>query len=126
LIGAGIVLLALSPILIALATWQVALVAALFFAVGIGVAILRALLQADEFTRLGVPAELDRIIDEHEHEIHESRLAEFRAGASRLTYDIEDYRGAVTRFLEELRMTTGEAWRCPCRKRRLPIPLPGM
>ena len=126
LIGAGVVLLVLSPILIAVATWQVAVVAALFFALGIGVVVGRALLQADEFTRLGVPAELDRIIDEHEHEIHESRIAEFRAAASRLTYDSEDYRRSVTRFLEDLRMTTGEAWRCPCRKRQLPIPLPGM
>ena len=119
------VLLVLSPILIGLANWQVAVIAALFFALGIAVVIGRALLAAGEFTRLGVPAELDRLIDEHEAEIHPPRVPALRVEAARLTYDAEAYRVRVTQFLQELREATGEAWRCPpCRKRRLPIPLP--
>lgn len=126
LIALGVALVILSPVLIAVATWQVAVVAALFFLLGIVAIVARGFLQANEFTRLGVPAELDRIIDEHEREIHAPRLVQLRAEASRLTYDSEDYRNRVTQFLEELRIATGEAWRCPCRKRRLPLPLPGV
>ena len=123
-LGAGLLLLLATPILIPLAGWQVALLAALFFLLGLGVVFGRALLQAGEFTRLGVPAELDRIIDEHEAEIHPPRVPVLRAEAATLRYDIDAYRLRVTQFLQELREATGEAWRCPCRKRRLPIPLP--
>jgi len=123
-LGMGVVLLLATPVLIGLANWQVALVAAIFFALGIGVVGGRGLLLAGEFTRLGVPAELDRIIDEHESEIHARRLPQLRATAASLHYDIEAYRPRVTQFLQELREATGEAWRCRCRKRRLPIPMP--
>ena len=124
LIGVGVLLLLLSPVLVAVASWQVALIAALFFLLGIGVIVGRALVQTADDTRLGVPAELDRIIDEHEAEIHPPRVPGLRARAAQLTYDSEAYRTRVTQFLEELREATGEAWRCPCRKRRLPMPLP--
>lgn len=123
-LGAAVLLLLASPLLIPLADWKVALVAAIFFALAAGVIAARAMLQATEFTRLGVPAELDRIIDEHEAEIHPPRLPLLRAEAARLRYDTEAYRTRVTQFLLELREATGEAWRCPCRKRRLPIPMP--
>ena len=123
-LGIGVLLLLATPVLIGVADWKVAVVAALFFLLGLGVIASRALLQSNEFTRLGVPAELDRIIDEHEGEIHPPRLPLLRDTAARLTYDTEAYRLRVTQFLQELRGATGEAWRCPCRKRRLPIPLP--
>jgi hypothetical protein len=123
-LGLAVLLFLASPVLIPIAGWQVALVAALFFLLAAGVLAARAMLQAGEFTRLGVPAELDRIIDEHEGEIHPPRLPALRAQAARLRYDTEQYRLRVTQFLQELREATGEAWRCPCRKRRLPIPLP--
>ncbi len=123
-LGGVVLLLLASPVLIPLAGWKVALLAALFFALAAGVIFARALLQAGEFTRLGVPAELDRIIDEHEAEIHPPRLPLLRDEAARLRYDTEAYRTRVTQFLLQLREATGEAWRCPCRKRRLPIPMP--
>jgi cell division protein FtsW (lipid II flippase) len=123
-LGAAVLLFLASPVLIPVAGWQVALVAAIFFLLAASVLAARALLQAGEFTRLGVPAELDRIIDEHEGEIHPPRVPSLRAQAARLRYDTEQYRLRVTQFLQELREATGEAWRCPCRKRRLPIPLP--
>jgi hypothetical protein len=124
LVGLAVVLAVASVGLVAVAPWQVALVAALFFVLGAGIIFLRGVQGADEFTRLGVPAELDRIIDEHEAELFPARVPELRARAARLTYDSADYRTRVTQFLQELRAATGEAWRCPCRKRRLPIPLP--
>jgi hypothetical protein len=123
-LGAAVLFLVLSPILIPIAGWPAALVTALFFLLGIGVVVGRSMVEASGFTKLGVPAELDRIIDEHEAELFAPRVAELRAQAARLTYDSEAYRKRVGQFLQELRMTTGEAWRCPCRKRRLPIPLP--
>lgn len=123
-IGAGIVLLLATPVLIPLAGWQAAVVVAIFFFFGVFVVVGRAMLQASEFTRLGVPAELDRIIDEHESEIHPPRLPLLRDHAARLRYDTEAYRVRVTQFLQELREATGEAWRCRCRKRRFPLPMP--
>lgn len=123
-IGVGVVLLLATPILIPLAGWQAAVVAAIFFLLGVGVVIGRALIQADEFTRLGVPAELDRIIDEHEAEIYPARVPSLRSRAAALRYDTEAYRLRVTQFLQELRGATGEAWRCRCRRSRFPLPLP--
>ncbi len=123
-IGAGVLLLLASPILIPIAGWQAAVVAAIFFLFGVCVVIGRAMLQAGEFTRLGVPAELDRIIDEHEAEIHPPRVPLLRARAAALRYDTEAYRLRVTQFLQELREATGEAWRCRCRSSRFPLPLP--
>jgi hypothetical protein len=123
-IGAGIVLLLATPILIPLAGWQVAVAAALFFLLGVVVVVGRAMIQAGDFTRLGVPAELDLLIDEHESEIHPPRVAVLRERAARLRYDTEAYRARVTQFLQELREATGEAWRCRCRRRRLPISMP--
>jgi hypothetical protein len=123
-VGVGVLLLLATPVLIPIAGWQVALVAAIFFLLGVAVVIGRAMLQAGEFTRLGVPAELDRIIDEHEAEIHPSRIPALRARAAALRYDTEAYRLRVTQFLQELREATGEAWRCRCRRSRFPLPLP--
>jgi hypothetical protein len=123
-LGLAILLLLASPALIPLADWRLAVVAALFFGLAAAVIVGRAMLQANEFTRLGVPAELDRIIDEHEAEIHPARVPVLRRHAARLRYDTEQYRQRVTQFLHELREATGEAWRCSCRKRRLPIPMP--
>jgi hypothetical protein len=97
-------------------------VAAVFFGLAAAIILGRAMLQANEFTRLGVPAELDRIIDEHEAEIHPPRVAVLRQHAARLRYDTDQYRQRVTQFLQELREATGEAWRCPCRKRLIPMP----
>jgi hypothetical protein len=121
-IGAGVVLALASPLLIPFAGWEAALVAAIFFLAGAAVVAARGVLQAGEFSRLGVPAELDRIIDEHESEIFPARLAGLRSRAAALRYDIEAPRQRVGEFLQELRETTGEAWRCPCKKRRLPLP----
>lgn len=123
-LGIGLILLLATPALIGIASWEVAVIAAIFFLLGTGVVAARALLQTQDFTRLGVPAELDRIIDEHETEIHPPRLPLLRAAAAGLRYDTDAYRRRVNEFLQELREATGEAWRCPCRKRRLPIPLP--
>lgn len=123
-LGFGLLLLLASPVLIAVAAWQVAVVAALFAMLGLGAIAGTAVLGTQDFVRLGVPAELDRIIDEHEAEIFPDRVAALRAVAARLTYDSASYRERVTQFVRELREATGEAWRCPCRKRRLPIPLP--
>jgi hypothetical protein len=123
-IGAGIVLLLATPILIPLAGWQAAAVAAVFFLLGVAVVVGRSMIQAGEFTRLGVPAELDLLIDEHEAEIHPPRVPVLRDQAAKLRYDTEAYRVRVTQFLQELREATGEAWRCRCRKRRLPISMP--
>ena len=124
LAGVAVVLAVASVVLITFAPWQAAVVAALFFLLGAGVIVSRGVLLSGEYTRLGVPAELDRIIDEHEGELFASRVPQLRAQAARLTYDSPDFRNRVTQFLQELRASTGEAWRCPCRKRRLPIPLP--
>jgi hypothetical protein len=123
-LGLAVLLLLASPILIPLADWRLALVAAVFFGLAAAVIVGRVTLRANEFTRLGVPAELDRIIDEHEAEIHPPRVAALRTSAAHLRYDTDQYRLRVTQFLQELREASGEAWRCPCRKRRLPIPLP--
>jgi|SRR5215203_2741923 len=121
-LAAGVIFLVATPILIPLANWQVALVTALFFLLGIGVVLGRALLQAGENTRLAVPAELDRIIDEHESEFFPARLPRLRATAAAMRYDIEAHQQRVGQFLSELREATGEAWRCRCRKRRIPLP----
>jgi hypothetical protein len=121
-IGAGIVLALASPLLIPFAGWEAALVAAVFFLAGTAVVAARGFLQAGEFSRLAVPAELERIVDEHEAEIFPNRLAGLRSRAASLRYDIEAPRQRVGEFLQELRETTGEAWRCPCKKRRLPLP----
>lgn len=124
IIGVGVVLLLATPVLIALANWQVAFVAAIFFLLGTGVVATRAGLAVIEASRRRVTEELLTIIDEHEAEIFPARLPQLRAEAAQLTYDGDNPRVRVNQFLEELREATGEAWRCPCRKRRLPIPLP--
>lgn len=121
-IGAGVVLALASPLLIPFAGWQAGLVAAIFFLAGTAVVAARGLLQAGESSRLAVPAELDRIIDEHEAEIFPARLPQLRSRAASLRYDIDAPRRRVGEFLHELRETTGEAWRCPCKKRRFPLP----
>lgn len=123
-IGAGVLLLLVSPVLIAFAGWQVALIAALFFALGVGVVVVRGFLRTAEYTRIGVPEELGRIVEAHASEIHAARLPALRATAAGLRYDTSEYRARVTAFLHELREATGEAWRCPCKKRRFPLPLP--
>jgi hypothetical protein len=123
-IGLGLVLAVASIGLIGVSSWQVAVVAAIFFMLGALVIAGRAVLATQDAVRLGVPDELVRIVDEHQAEIFPAQLPRFRAGAVALMYDTEDYRKSVTRFLEELRLATGEALRCPCRKRRLPLPFP--
>jgi hypothetical protein len=123
-LGAGVLFLLAAPVLIALANWQVALVAVLFFLLGTTVVAARVLIGTADEVRYSVPVELSRILDEQAGQIHPGRLDALRAEAERLTYDVEAYSRRVGQFLQGVRETTGEAWRCPCRKRRLPIPLP--
>jgi|GEM_PF-2095753 len=123
-IGLGVLLALASIGLIGVSSWEVALVAALFFLLGAAVIAGRAILATQDAVRLGVPDELARIVAEHQAEIFPAHLSRYHDQALALMYDTEDYRKSVTRFLQELRLATGEALRCPCRKRRLPFPLP--
>jgi hypothetical protein len=123
-LGAGVLLLLASPVVIPFGGWRTALIMALFFAAGVVVIVGRAYLETGPSVKTGVPSELEAIVEANAGRIFPARLPEFRARAARLTYDSADYRRRVTEFLEDLRMTTGEVLRCPCRKRRLPIPLP--
>lgn len=121
---AGTLLFLATPVLIPLANWQTALVAAIFFAAGLTVIAARGLLLAGSDNRLQVHTELTQIVDAHKDELHPARYEDMRARAERLTYDTEAFKTRVGQFLEELRFATGEAERCPCPKRRLPLPIP--
>jgi hypothetical protein len=71
-----------------------------------------------------MPAELARLVEENAGRIHAARLPDLRQRAAALSLDQPNFATWATRLLLDLREATGEAWRCPCPKRRLPIPLP--
>lgn len=83
----------------------------------------QAWLAAGVPARLSMPARVRALVDQHAASIHPARLPELRARAGELSLDEPNFDTFTTRFLQELREATGEAWRCRCPKRRLPLPI---
>lgn len=54
--------------------------------------------------------------------MHAPRVADLQKRVSVLSLGQPNFDLFATRVLQDLREATGEAWRCPCRKRRLPLP----
>jgi hypothetical protein len=92
--------------------------------VGAMVAFGQAWLSTAMPARLAMPGELARLVEENAGRIHEPRLPELRQRAAALNLDQPNFDTWATRVLQDLREATGEAWRCPCPKRRFPLPLP--
>ena len=69
-----------------------------------------------------MPAELRRLVEANTARIHPPRVASLQERAAVLSLDQPNFGAYATRLLQDLREATGEAWRCPCRKRRLPLP----
>ena len=74
--------------------------------------------------RQALPEELRRLVEANAARMHAPRVAALRQRAAALSLDQPNFDTFATRLLQDLREATGEAWRCPCRKRRLPLPLP--
>ena len=123
-IGAALLLAVASPALVLVAPVVTAVVLAGWGLVGAGVMLGQSWLAAATPARSAMPAELLRLIDAHAPRVHPPRLTALRHRASALTLDQPNFDTYATRVLQDLREATGEAWRCRCRKRRLPFPLP--
>lgn len=93
--------------------------------VGGAIVLGQAWLSAAAPARAALPAELARLVRVNAERVHPTRLAELQSRAAALTLDHPNADTLASRLLQDLRETTGEAWRCSCRKRSLlPIPLP--
>lgn len=117
LVGGTAVALLVGPVVTAviLAGWCI---------VGLAAVVGQAWLGASRPAREALPAELRRLVEQNAGRLHVARAPELRARAGALSLDQSNFDTYATHLLLDLREATGEAWRCPCRKRRLPLPLP--
>jgi hypothetical protein len=116
LIGiAGIALLPVIPVASA------AVVAGWGF-IGAAVVAAQAWLAAGPPAYQAMPAELVRLVEVNTTRMHAPRVADLQKRVSVLSLGQPNFDLFATRVLQDLREATGEAWRCPCRKRRLPLP----
>lgn len=123
-LGTALLLGIASPVALVFAPAVTAIVLAGWGFLGAAVVLGQAWLGAATPARRALPAELLRLIDANADRIHPPRAAALRERAAALRLEQPNFDTYVTRVLQDLREATGEAWRCPCRKRRLPIPLP--
>lgn len=111
----GILLLPLIPV-------AAAIVVACWGFVGAAVIVGQAWLAAGIPARASVPDELLRLVEANTVRMHPPRVAALHERVSMLSLGQPNFDLFATRVLQDLREGTGEAWRCPCRKRRLPLP----
>jgi hypothetical protein len=123
-IGGALVLGLISPATLLVAPAVTAIVLGAWCLVGIAVVLGQAWLEAATPARREMPAELARLVEANAARIHPPRLPELRDRAAALNLNQPNFDTWASRLLHDLREATGEAWRCPCRKRRLPLPLP--
>ena len=114
----------ISPVVIVFAPAITGIVLAGWFFLGAAIAVGQAWLSAGAPARQAMPGELVRLVEANAGRIHSPRTAALRERAAALSLNEGNFATQATRLLQELREATGEAWRCPCRKRRLPIPIP--
>lgn len=121
-IGIALALLVASPIVILVAPAVTAVVIAGWALAGIAVVLSQSWLGSATPADLALTAEVSRLVETNTPRLHASRADDLRRRAAAL--DLSDpYAGAqMTRILQDLREATGEAWHCPCKKRRLPLP----
>lgn len=121
-IGIALALLVASPIVILVAPAVTAVVIAGWALVGMLVVFGQSWLGSATPADLAMTTEVGRLVEANTARIHATRVDDLRRRAAAL--DLTDpYAGAkMTRILQDLREATGEAWRCPCKKRRLPLP----
>jgi hypothetical protein len=120
-IGVALLVLVAAPfVLVAAAGAGVTAVVLVGWAlVGLVVVVGQAWLGAAGPARVGIQGELLRLIETNAARIHPPRVALLRERAEALRPGHPYFDSAVTRILQDLREATGEAWRCPCAKRRI-------
>jgi hypothetical protein len=121
----GAIVLGIAGVVVALlvAPAVTAVVVALWAALGVLVAFGQAWLGSGTPARLAMPDELVRLVEANAERIHPSRVPALRERAARLSLGQPNFDTYATHLLLDLREATGEAWHCPCPKRRLPLPL---
>lgn len=123
-VGMGLVLMLASPAVLLVAPAITAIVLAGWGAAALAIVVGQAWLGTATPAREAMPLELRRLVEANASRIHPSRVDAMRARAASLDLTHPAFDAETTRLLLDLREATGEAWRCPCPKRRLPIPLP--
>ena len=123
-LGGALLLGLVSPVVLLFAPAVTAIVLAGWSLVGLVVVLGQAWLGAAAPARRSMPEELVRLVEANAPRIHPPRLAVRGDRSGALSMDQRNFDTFATRLLLAVREATGEAWRCPCRKRRLPIPLP--
>lgn len=121
-IGFAIVLLVASPVVILIAPAVTALILAGWALAGLAVVLVQSWLGSATPADLALSREVGRLVEANVPRLHVSRAADLQRRAELLDLT-HPYAGAqITRILQDLREATGEAWRNPCKKRRLPLP----
>ena len=120
----ALLVLGIPFVLVAAQSIPPAVVMGLWAIVGLGVAAGQAWLGAAEPATREMTEEIKRLVDANAASIHEGRLRELQMRAGALSLMHPNFSTLATQLLLDLREATGEAWRCQCPKRRLPIPLP--
>lgn len=123
-LGGVLVIVAAAVAALLLANAATALVLVGWGLIGAGIVLAQAWLGAATPAREAVPREMRRLVEDNAARIHTARVGAFHARAAALSLDQPNFDTNATLLLQDLREATGEAWRCPCRKRRLPLPLP--
>lgn len=121
-IGAALLLAIVSPMVLIVAPAVTAIVLVGWGLLGAAVVLGQSWLGAAGPARRALPAELVRLVDANAERMHPPRAAVLRERAASLSLDRPNFDTYATRLLLDLREATGEAWRCRCPKRRLPLP----
>lgn len=124
IVAMALLIAVVSPILVVVAPAVTAIILALWGLVGAAVVAGQAWLDAAAPARQAMPDELAALVEANAARIHESRVPTLRARAAALSLAQPNFDTNATYLLRDLREATGEAWRCPCAGRRLPVPLP--
>jgi hypothetical protein len=120
-IGVALLVGLASPVVLLFTPAVTAIVLAGWCLIGLAIICGQAWLGAATPALRAMPSELVRLVEDNAPRIHPPRVAELRARAAALSLDAPNFGTFATRLLQDLREATGEAWRCPCPKRRLPF-----
>jgi hypothetical protein len=123
-VGLASLLVLASPVVLLVAPAITAIVLAGWGAAAVAIVVGQAWLGAATPAREAMPSELRRLVEANVSRMHPSRIEAMQARAASLDLTHPAFDAETTRLLLDLREATGEAWKCPCPKRRLPIPLP--
>jgi hypothetical protein len=121
-IGGAMLVGVISPVVLLFAPAITAIVLAGWCLFGIAVVLGQSWLGAAEPARRALPDELIRLVDDNAQRIHPPRLDSLRQRAASIGVTGRSSDVGVTHLLLDLREATGEAWRCRCPERRLPLP----